>query len=845
MNKKIKLLIIILFIIFLLLIGGAIYEVIELGHLSVEFFIFAGLAVIMIIPIIISFAGRRSNDYVQKIENRLNLWNTITYKVKGAGETAFNNLPIGIIVLDNAYRIVWANKLAEDITKGQGKLIGKQLESIVNGDLYRVFKNAEEDEEHTVTDYTELDDENKASNRNGIELFEKYYQVRIDKNARIIYLRDMTEERDTKRRFKNEMLAFGYINIDNLEESIMDLDVQIKSECKAKIAAAVINYVDRYNGSLQAISDSRYIMLLQRESLRKMIDDKFSIMDEVKIVVKSTKATLVTISMGIACLETSIVELTKLAQDQLELAFSRGGDQVVVLFDNKREIFGAKSDPIRKESKVNLRFKYQELEATILKSTKVFCVGHTYQDADAFGSALLAFNLCQSLGKESYIVLDENSIDKTVEKVLDDIKRQHPTLAKSIISPEEAKEKYTDNSLLLCVDFQAQSQLFNYLKIHLSTFKRKAVIDHHRKNEGNTIEDLEFYYCEPGASSTVELLFTLLEFCEKEIVISSHEATWMLLGLVVDTNNFSYRTTKQTFEVAALLNKYNASTALVKNYLKETVDEKRIKSNFVLNAEYMEDGAVAIAVQNDEEELKDETISKISDELLMTSKVKLAVTVGYKSINPKIIKMSARSLGDANCQVLMEKFGGGGHYTQGAAQIKDQPIEEVVRKLKMEIKNAIVTPESLRIILVQDVRSKGKLGDVVELDSATANDLIRDGRAVLATPENVRILEEEKKEEEQAIFYRRQRALTLKQKLEEEPIKVYVKTDEDGKLQSIVSIKVIGDEIDKKLFGEAEEKIDRRKITLNKPIESLGNYYAQIELDDNIFAKVGINVIEK
>lgn len=334
--------------------------------------------------------------------------------------------------------------------------------------------------------------------------------------------------------------------------------------------------------------------------------------------------------------------------------------------------------------------------------------------------------------------------------------------------------------------------------------------------------------------------------CDKEITLSTNEATWMLLGLVVDTNNFTYRTTKQTFEVAALLNKYYASTAMVKNYLKESVDEKRVKSNLVLNAEYLENDEVAIAVQKDKSEpLTEETISKISDELLMTSKVKLAVTVGYLSINPQVIKMSARSLGDTNCQVLMEKFGGGGHYTQGAAQINDLSMEEVVKKLKKEIKEVIVPPEVVRVILLQDLKSKGVKGDIVELQKSYADELLNSGDVVLATPENLRVLEEENKEAEQALYYKKVTFENLKKIIEEKPINIRVETSEEGKLETSVTTKNIADEIDKLLIGKVDEKIDRKKIILNKPIDALGSYEAEIELSDDIFAVAIIHIIEK
>ena len=46
------------------------------------------------------------------------------------------------------------------------------------------------------------------------------------------------------------------------------------------------------------------------------------------------------------------------------------------------------------------------------------------------------------------------------------------------------------------------------------------------------------------------------------------------------------------------------------------------------------------------------------------------------------IYVSARSIDDLNVQIIMEKFGGGGHLTVAAAQLKDKTMDEVVNDLK-------------------------------------------------------------------------------------------------------------------------------------------------------------------
>ena len=75
-------------------------------------------------------------NYTKKIEwleNRLKLWNTISYKVKLAGEKAFNKMPIGIIVYDDKKVVQWANPYAKKIFQSQ--LVERRI-SIINNDLH-------------------------------------------------------------------------------------------------------------------------------------------------------------------------------------------------------------------------------------------------------------------------------------------------------------------------------------------------------------------------------------------------------------------------------------------------------------------------------------------------------------------------------------------------------------------------------------------------------------------------------------------------------------------------------------------------------------------------------------
>lgn len=784
------------------------------------FYILCGVDVILITTLIITIGNYRNNRYVQTLENRLSLWNTISYKVKGAGETAFNSLPTGVIVLDNTYKIKWSNPMAQTIL--MSTLKDRSLKEVANSKLFDFIVENETKEENVIVSQ--------------IALFQKIYLIQFIKDLRIIYLRDITEMVNLEKKYVDRTLAFGYINVDNLEEALSELDVQGKSDYQGKILNAIVKWAENFGAIVRAFSDSKLMLMTDHEHLKLMMSNDFTILDDVKLLLKTTKAVHITLSMGIACEDLPVDKLTKEAEDQLELALNRGGDQAIVKIDGNTTFYGAKTEPAKKESKVEIRYYYQKLEDLINSSSTVFCMGHKFQDADSFGSTIAMYNLAVALGKPAYIILDESQIDPTVKKVYEDVKRYHRTLHKVFVTPEKAAELVNDKSLLMIVDCQSEKQVFLNPK-QLSAFKHIGVIDHHRKNDAGTIEETDFYYSEPGASSCVEVIFSLLEFSDVELSITDNEATWMLLGMVVDTNNFVYRSSEVTFEIAAKLAKMQANMGKVKEYLKEKKEEKLLRNRLMTDIEVYHDN-VAIAVQSDNAELEAATLAKVSDELLSIEGFILAITCGYT--RGGAIRLSARSLGKVNCQVLMEKLGGGGHLTAAAAVISSTTMSEVVKRLKSAIDEILKEDRVIKVILREDVKGKGSMGEILEFEAYQAKLLIENNQAIEATTENIRLLEQEKREEQEVAALRVKEYYATKAKIEKEPLEIQVEIDENGRIMDLVNAKFIAACLKRKI----KQKVDYRKIIFNSNVVALGAYEAQLQLNKDIFATITIYVVE-
>ena len=91
--------------------------------------------------IIFLMISSSKNKKIKWLENRLDVWNNISYHVKRAGDEAFNELPVGIMIFDEEYEIKWANRFAKNMF--QNKLVERTLQTIHN-DLFNQIKEGNE-----------------------------------------------------------------------------------------------------------------------------------------------------------------------------------------------------------------------------------------------------------------------------------------------------------------------------------------------------------------------------------------------------------------------------------------------------------------------------------------------------------------------------------------------------------------------------------------------------------------------------------------------------------------------------------------------------------------------------
>src|SRR5690606_33776719 len=141
------------------------------------------------------------------------------------------------------------------------------------------------------------------------------------------------------------------------------------------------------------------------------------------------------------------------------------------------------------------------------ESVHVFVMGHKLPDMDAIGAAVGVSKMAAMNKVKSSIVLDFNEYDRSVMRLMEEI-RQDDELFVCYIAPEGALTEMTDNSLLVIVDTHKPSMVID--ERVLQRMERVVLSDHHRRGE-EFITNTMLVYMEPYASSTAELVTGLIE----------------------------------------------------------------------------------------------------------------------------------------------------------------------------------------------------------------------------------------------------------------------------------------------------------------------------------------------
>lgn len=600
--------------------------------------------------------------YEEKMDSYVETFNmTMDYKTR----QSISNLNLPLCMCNKEGIIVWYNKKFSELVDKKG-LFGDKIYdhfpeidiNIILSEVYGDFEIERDEEKSYKAVYTV----NKAKDEKD--------------NTVMIYFQDITELEDMRLLYELGKPVVITAHVDSFDEVLDSTVEQNRPQLEAEIERSMKTWAEEHKLAVRKISKDKYFLVTTEEELIKMEEERFSILDSIRSIdIKNFIP--ISISMGVSSYANSLRETQLISNSALDIALGRGGDQVAVKKNDKYIFYGGKSKAVEKKTRVKARIIGYALRDLLLESKNVLVMGHQFPDLDSLGSSLGVVAIAEMLGKEAKIVIEapNSSIDVLYERIKTSDKYKNVFLKK-----DEAMRYANENTLLVVVD--THNATFTEFPKLVDKSERIVVIDHHRRGP-QFIDKAVLVYHETYASSTSEMVTELVQYIKERPILNPQVAEALLSGITLDTKNFTFKTGVRTFEAAAFLRKYGADTIAVKTLFQGDMESFIVRAE-ALNKVRIIGEKIAITYCPKTMDNPQLIASQIADELLNLKGIQASFAIA--SSRNKEVQISARSLGDINVQVIMEKLGGGGHIETAGTQLKDSTIEEAMEKVEEQIK---------------------------------------------------------------------------------------------------------------------------------------------------------------
>lgn len=502
--------------------------------------------------------------------------------------------------------------------------------------------------------------------------------MQADKNLFFVVFIENTELKTQAAEYMASRPSVIYFLIDTYDEILKEMKESERAAIMSQIDLALEEFVGKSSGFLCRVTAAKYIAVVEERHIEEMVNGRFSVLDDVRKA--DDDSSVVTLSIGAGRLGRSLKACDEMAQQALDMALGRGGDQAAVKSPDGYEFYGGVARSVEKRTKVKSRIVATAIKDLMANYNRVLIMGHRDSDMDCIGAATGMMRFCKICKKPAAIVINEQ---KTLAApMLAHLKKNG--YAADFLSPDEALPLAGDKTLLVIVDTHMKFLLES--EDIYNNCGAVVVIDHHRKMVGY-IDNSVIFYHEPYASSASELVTELLQYIGdgKDDKPTPAEAEALLAGIMLDTRTFSLHVGVRTFEAAAWLRRAGAQTAAVKKLFSSPLNDYLYRSHLVSEAKISHGCAVVLS---DKVPQECEVVAPQAANELLTIEGVDASFVGV--LIDGVVRVSARSMGEINVQIIMEKIGGGGHLTMAGAQLKGKSLEEAGKMLLDAIDEYII-----------------------------------------------------------------------------------------------------------------------------------------------------------
>lgn len=564
--------------------------------------------------------------------------------------SAFLAGEIGILTYDEDYVITWMSELFDE--RGINRISKKLLLWIPEvNDLFQ----GEREKVHVKID-------------------EYWYEITRKDDSQILFFVDVTASVELQRMYDDDRVVIGLIHLDNYNETTQYADEQETSQINTRVRQPIVDWCKENGILMKRLRSDRFFIVLNEEIFEKIAANRFSIVRDTR----RTSADMdisITLSMAFARGTSDFNELDEMVNSLLELAQSRGGDQVVIKKKGEDvKFYGGGSEATEKRSRVRVRIMANTLRELILKSSNVIICGHREADFDCIGSALCMSRIVQAYHRQCCIISKTGGVEAKLNAALKE-NAEHLNERHRFVTESEALNQLRDETLVIMVDHHKP---FNSNGANvLERAKKIAIFDHHRRSADLSLDPI-LIYIEAGASSSSELVAEFVPYLSNHIEIDDVEATIMLGGMLIDTQRFTVRTGVRTFDAASMIRKWGADPILADQYLKDDYATFEMKNTITKYCEKRDHGVIIAAVAESEATSRS-IMSMAADQILKVQEVE-AVFVISKTLDGAYA-ISSRSKGNINVQVIMERMKGGGHFTAAALQREHSSVQELRSEL--------------------------------------------------------------------------------------------------------------------------------------------------------------------
>ena len=599
--------------------------------------------------------SRRKNEVLAYLDH-------VTNGVDSASRRTMISSPLPIVIFrPDTDDIIWSNDRFLHLTGDRDHLFETKLSSLVPAFQSQWLL----DGEHVCSEPVQIGDRQYLVYGNLVSIGDEPEGEFLATT----YWVDVTEYALTAAKFDATRPILMIILVDNYEDLSKGLDEGERSALRTQINNLLTEWLAPAEGMICRYDRDHYLFLMEAGHLQSFQRRKFSILEEIRHI-QSPNGVAATLSIGIGQGAETPRQLHEYASLALDMALSRGGDQVVIKNGTDFSFIGGRSKETERRTKVKSRVVATALAEILDVTEHVIVMGHKFPDLDVLGAA--AGIAAMARKKNVPVNIIQAPSPYPAEAMA---KRLHalPEYKNLFIPAEQARHLAGPTTTVVVVDTNRPEQ--TQAPELLTSGAKIVVIDHHRR-AASYIEKPSLSFQDPYASSASELVTELVQYNLDSGDLKRLEAEALLSGIVLDTKAFTMRTGSRTFETAAFLRKSGADTTEVKKFFQNNLEDTITKFHIIQRAHTYHK---SMAITWTDHKVGRAIAGQAADELLNIAGIDASFVLFPEDGQTYL---STRSSGKVNVQVISEMLGGGGNAATAGAQFPGKTVDEVLPLLK-------------------------------------------------------------------------------------------------------------------------------------------------------------------